>query len=73
VLTRRAALAIVTMALMVLASLRYASYRAHEEEIAKRRRKKMISEGTSMQSEPVANLAQRDVAEVGAAEVLAAN
>ncbi len=72
-LTRRAALAIVTMALMVLASLRYASYRAHEEEIAKRRRKKMISEGTSMQSEPVPNLAQRDVAEVGAAEVLAAN
>lgn len=40
VLTRRSVLAIVFMALMVLSSLRYASYRAHEEEIEKKRREK---------------------------------
>lgn len=40
-LTRRSVLAIVFMALMVLSSLRYASYRAHEQELEKRRLDKL--------------------------------
>lgn len=71
VLTRRAALAIVTMAFMVLCSLRYASYRAHEEELAKKRRRKMVSSSTSMEGGERQHTLSP--AEVGAAEVLAAN
>jgi hypothetical protein len=41
VLTRRSVLAIVFMALMVLSSLRYASYRAHEQEMEQKRREKL--------------------------------
>jgi hypothetical protein len=41
VLTRRSVLAIVFMALMVLSSLRYASYRAHEEEMEQKMLEKL--------------------------------
>jgi hypothetical protein len=41
VLTRRSVLAIVFMALMVLSSLRYASYRAHEDELERKRQEKL--------------------------------
>jgi hypothetical protein len=44
VLTRRSVLGIIFMALMVLSSLRYASYRAHEEELERRRRDKRKKE-----------------------------
>jgi uncharacterized membrane protein len=40
VLTRRAVIALVFMALMVLGSLRYASYRAHEEEMEQKRQER---------------------------------
>ena len=40
-LTRRSVLAIVFMALMVLSSLRYASYRAHEQEMERNRLEKL--------------------------------
>ena len=38
VLTRRAAMAIATMALLILGSLRYGSYKIHEAEMEQRRR-----------------------------------
>jgi cytochrome c-type biogenesis protein CcmH/NrfG len=41
VLTRRSVLAIVFMALMVLSSLRFASYRAHEQEVEQKRRENL--------------------------------
>jgi hypothetical protein len=41
VLTRRSVLAIVFMAVMVLSSLRYASYRAHENELEERRQERL--------------------------------
>lgn len=39
-LTRRSVLAIVFMAFMVLSSLRFASYRAHEDELEQKRQEK---------------------------------
>jgi predicted phosphoribosyltransferase len=44
VLTRRSVLAIVFMAFMVLSSLRFASYRAHEEELERKRQDKARDE-----------------------------
>lgn len=44
VLTRRSVLAIVVMALMVLSSLRYNSYIAHEQEMEQKRREKLKRE-----------------------------
>jgi hypothetical protein len=44
ILTRRSVLAIVFMALMVLSSLRFASYRAHEDELARKKAEKKREE-----------------------------
>jgi hypothetical protein len=62
VLTRRSVMAILFMAFMVLTSLRYASYKAHEEEVAKKREAGMKVE------EQI-----EDLPSAGAAEILAAN
>ena len=62
VLTRRSVMGILFMALMVLTSLRYASYKAREDEI---RRKKEAGEKTGEHVE--------DLPAQGAAEILAAN
>lgn len=56
---------ILFMAIMVLTSLRYASYKAHEEEMKKKKKKK---EASSKAQEVVADLPSE-----GAAEILAAN
>lgn len=89
VLTRRAVLALVFMALMVLSSLRYASYRAHEEELERKRQEKLMEADTvrrSRQREKDAELmadegsqtddvdgVRRELSAGIAAEVLAAN
>lgn len=62
VLTRRSVMAILFMAFMVLTSLRYASYKAHEEEVAKKR------EAGMKVDEQI-----EDLPSAGAAEILAAN
>lgn len=53
---------ILFMAVMVLTSLRYASYKAHEEEMKKKK------EAAPKPEEPIADLPAQ-----GAAEILAAN
>lgn len=53
------------MAIMVLSSLRYASYKAHEEENRKKKKKK---EAASKSNEESLELPAQ-----GAAEILAAN
>jgi hypothetical protein len=62
VLTRRSAMAILFMAVMVLTSLRYASYVAHEEETKRKKEKR------SKPDETITELPAE-----AAAEVLAAN
>lgn len=62
VLTRRSVMGILFMAIMVLTSLRYASYKAHEEEM--KRRKEIISKPEEIAA---------DLPAEGAAEILAAN
>ncbi|TVY58071.1 Uncharacterized protein LSUE1_G009452 [Lachnellula suecica] len=62
ILTRRSVMAIIFMAFMVLTSLRYASYKSHEEEV---QRKKEVA----MKAEEVVE----DLPAQGAAEILAAN
>ena len=47
VLTRRAAMAIATMALLILGSLRYGSYKIHEAEMEQRKREMDKSHGSS--------------------------
>jgi len=61
VLTRRSVTAILIMAFMVLSSLRYGSWKAHEEEA--RRKKEEVKH----------NDRKEDLGEVSAAEILAAN
>lgn len=61
VLTRRSVMAILFMAVMVLTSLRYASYVAHEEELKKK-------EAVPKKEEKIVDLPAE-----GAAEILAAN
>jgi hypothetical protein len=65
VLTRRSVMGILFMAIMVLSSLRYASYKAHEEENRKKKKKK---EAASKSNEESLELPAQ-----GAAEILAAN
>lgn len=65
VLTRRSVMAILFMAFMVLSSLRYGSYMAHEEENRKKREKKLAEERHEERRE--------EPREVSAAEILAAN
>ncbi|KAI9746403.1 MAG: hypothetical protein M1818_000116 [Claussenomyces sp. TS43310] len=67
VLTRRSVLAIVFIALMVLSSLRYASYRAHEEET---RRKKAKEQQRLTRYSPGA---AAELPPVPAVEILTAN
>jgi hypothetical protein len=62
VLTRRSVMGILFMAVMVLTSLRYASYKAHEEEM--KRKKEIISKPEQLAA---------DLPSEGAAEILAAN
>ena len=62
VLTRRSVMGILFMALMVLTSLRYASYKAHEDEVKKKK------EAGEKPGEHVEELPAQ-----GAAEILAAN
>ena len=50
VLTRRAAMAIATMALLILGSLRYGSYKIHEAEMEQRRREMNSKAGSSSSS-----------------------
>lgn len=64
VLTRRSVMGILFMAFMVLTSLRYASYKAHEHE---EKRKKEV-EVHAKHEEHV-----QDLPSPGAAEILAAN
>ena len=66
-------MAIVAMALMVLSSLRYASYRSHEEEMAKKRKPPTTDAGTLMDDIGNGMHSRSEPVEVGAAEVLAAN
>jgi len=62
VLTRRSVMGILFMAVMVLTSLRYASYKAHEKEM--KRKKEIISKPEQLAA---------DLPSEGAAEILAAN
>jgi len=62
VLTRRSVMGILFMAFMVLTSLRYASYKSHEDEVKKKR------EAVMKTDERVEDLPAQ-----GAAEILAAN
>jgi hypothetical protein len=62
VLTRRSVMGILFMAFMVLTSLRYASYKSHEEEVKKKK------DVASKADERVEDLPAQ-----GAAEILAAN
>jgi hypothetical protein len=66
VLTRRSVMGILFMAIMVLSSLRYASYKAHEEENRKKKKKK--KEAASKPNQESLELPAQ-----GAAEILAAN
>lgn len=50
VLTRRAAMAIATMALLILGSLRYGSWKIHEQEMEQRRAEMGKSRGSSTSS-----------------------
>ena len=50
VLTRRAAMAIATMALLILGSLRYGSYKIHEAEMEQRRREMNKAHSSSTSS-----------------------
>jgi hypothetical protein len=63
VLTRRSVLGILFMAMMVLASLKYASIRSHEEEIKKKK-----EESKHRPEEKIEELPAQ-----GAAEILAAS
>lgn len=63
VLTRRSVMGILFMAFMVLTSLRYASYKAHENDV--QRKKREAAEKTGEHPE--------DLPAQGAAEILAAN
>jgi hypothetical protein len=63
VLTRRSVMGILFMAVMVLASLRYASYRAHEEEVKNKKK----------EAGPKSDGVIADLPAEAAAEVLAAN
>jgi len=67
VLTRRSVMGILFMAFMVLTSLRYASYRSHEEELRKKREGELVA-----RVEESAVLG-REGSGGGAVEVLAAN
>jgi hypothetical protein len=62
VLTRRSVMGILFMAFMVLTSLRYASYKSHEDEVKKKK------EAVTKVDERVEELPAQ-----GAAEILAAN
>ena len=62
VLTRRSVMGILFMALMVLTSLRYASYKSHEDEVKKKK-----EAGTKIDERI------EDLPAQGAAEILAAN
>jgi len=62
VLTRRSVMGILFMAFMVLTSLRYASYKSHEDEVKKKK------EAGMKVDERVEDLPAQ-----GAAEILAAN
>jgi hypothetical protein len=62
VLTRRSVMGILFMAFMVLTSLRYASYKSHEDEVKKKK------EAGEKSGEHVEDLPAQ-----GAAEILAAN
>lgn len=62
VLTRRSAIGILFMAFMVLTSLRYATYRSHEENLKKKKDEVHKS-----------NERVEDLPAQGAAEILAAN
>ncbi|TVY45209.1 Uncharacterized protein LOCC1_G003506 [Lachnellula occidentalis] len=62
VLTRRSVTGILFMAFMVLSSLRYASYKSHEEEIRKKREARLKLEQST-----------EDLPPQGAAEILTAN
>lgn len=64
VLTRRSVMGILFMAFMVLTSLRYASYKSHENEMRKKR------EEEQHKSAP---MAIEELPAVGAAEILTAN
>lgn len=64
VLTRRSVMGILFMAFMVLTSLRYASYKAHEHE----ERKKKEAEAHAKHEEHI-----QDLPSQGAAEILTAN
>ncbi|KUJ20020.1 uncharacterized protein LY89DRAFT_641473 [Mollisia scopiformis] len=64
VLTRRSVMGILFMAFMVLTSLRYASYKSHEDEMKKKK------EEEHLKASPVAI---EDLPAQGAAEILAAN
>jgi hypothetical protein len=62
VLTRRSVMGILFMAAMVLTSLRYASYKSHEDEVKKKKEAEVkVDERTE------------DLPVQGAAEILAAN
>lgn len=50
VLTRRAAMAIATMALLILGSLRYSSYKIHEQEMEQRKLEMNKAHGSSTSS-----------------------
>ena len=50
VLTRRAAMAIATMALLILGSLRYSSYKIHEKEMEQRKLEMNKAHGSSSTS-----------------------
>ncbi|KAH8821490.1 hypothetical protein F5884DRAFT_816938 [Xylogone sp. PMI_703] len=67
VLTRRSVMAILFMAVMVLSSLRYASYKAHMLEEEEKKQKKQKEEEKKHSEKPTQDLPEE------AAEVLAAN
>ncbi len=64
VLTRRSVMGILFMAFMVLTSLRYASYKSHEDEMKQKKKEEVLAkfEGHT-----------EDLPAQGAAEILAAN
>lgn len=63
ILAKRSVWGILFMAFSVLTSLRYASYKSHEEEVRKKKRAEGIRKGEVMEDLPAP----------GAAEILAAN
>lgn len=62
VLTRRSVMGILFMAFMVLTSLRYASYKSHEDEMKKKK-----------EEDHKGDVVVEDLPAQGAAEILAAN